>query len=151
MYHPSYLAYQTMTVPCAYHNYKIDVHMYLFCVPVSFVGLLDAVSDLRTENLGEVIRLTWNAPPSLDITGVDIDIQYRVDVTVGSNPFNTYFVNTTEFNFTQNSTNTSVIYQFRVTAINGAGNGSMSAPVTGYFIGCKYRNGNISRVYTSIK
>ena len=120
--------------------------IYLFCV--SFVGLLDAVSHLRTENLGKVIRLTWDAPPSLDITGVDIDIQYHLDITVGSNPFNTYFVNTTEFNFTQNSTNTSVIYQFRVTAINGAGNGTTSAPVTGYFIGCKFRNG---RFYTSIK
>ena len=122
--------------------------IYLFCVPVSFVGLLDAVSNLRTENLGKVIHLTWDAPPSLDITGVDIDIQYRLDITVGSNPFNTYFVNTTEFNFTQNSPNTSVIYQFQVTPLNGAGNGSMSAPVTGYFIGCKFRNG---RFYTSIK
>ena len=126
-------------------------------MPVSFVGLLEAVSNLRTENLGEVIHLTWDAPPSLDITGVDIDIQYRVDITVGGDPFNnssgtipfnTYFVNTTEFNFTQISANTSVIYQFQVTPLNGAGNGSMRAPVTGYFIGRKYRNG---RFYTSMK
>ena len=55
----------------------------------------------------------------------------------GTIPFNTYFVNATEFNFTSNNTSTSVIYQFQVTPINGAGNGSTSAPVTGYFSGCE--------------
>ena len=50
--------------------------------------------------------------------------------------FNTFFVNIPEFNFmVDNKTSTSVIYQFRVTPINGAGDGTTSAPVTGYFSG----------------
>ena len=120
---------------------------YLFkCVHISFSGLLHAVSNLRSESLVRVIRLTWNAPFSLDITGVDPDIWYHVDTIVNNDPFNTssdsipfntYFVSTSEFNFTNNGTSTknNVIYQFRVTPINGAGNGTTSAPVTGYFIG----------------
>ena len=116
------------------------------CVHISSAGLLDTVSNLKTESLGQVIRLTWDAPFSLDITGVDPDIWYRVDITVvnyplnntsDSIPFNTYFVNIPEFNFTHNSADTSVIYEFKVTPINGAGNGRTSAPVTGYFIGRK--------------
>ena len=100
------------------------------------VGLLDAVSNLRSESLGQVIRLTWGAPSSLDITGVDPDIWYRVDITVDNTPFNTVFVNIPEFNFmVDNETSTSVIYQFRVTPINGAGDGTTSTPVTGYFSG----------------
>ena len=104
------------------------------------------MSNLRSQSLGQVIHLTWDTPPSLDITGVDPNIWYRVDITVYNNPFNnssgtisfnTYFVNTPEFNFTHDSANTSVIYEFKVTPINGAGNGTASAPVTGYFIGCK--------------
>ena len=106
--------------------------------------MVDAVSNLKTESLGKVIRLTWDAPFSLDITGIDPDIWYRVDITVDNNPFNnssdsipfnTYFVNITEFNFINNGANTSVIYQFRVTPINGAGDGTTSTPVTDYFSG----------------
>ena len=113
---------------------------------MSSSGLLDAVSSLTSGSFGQVIHLTWDAPPSLDITGVDPDIWYRVDITVDNNPFNNSsdsipfnasFVNTPEFNFTHDSANTSVIYQFKVTPINGAGNGTTSAPVTGYFIGRK--------------
>ena len=104
---------------------------------LSSVGLLDAVNNLKSESLGQVIYLTWDAPFSLDITGVDPDIWYHVDVTVDSSSFSTLDdINTPEFNFTMadyNDTNTSVIYEFRVTPINGAGNGTTSTPVTGYF------------------
>ena len=108
---------------------------------VSSVGLLDAVHNLTTESLGQVIHLTWDAPFSLDITEVDPDIWYRVDITVGNISLSTYEdITISEFNFTMdghNGTNTSVIYQFRVTPINGAGDGTTSAPVTGYFSECK--------------
>ena len=116
-------------------------------------GLLDTVSELewKSESLGQVIHLTWGAPPSLDITGVDLDIWYYVDVTtlpvscpfgfavdetIGSN--HSMVVTIPEFNFTMgdyNDTSTSVIYEFRVTPINGAGAGITSAPITGYFSG----------------
>ena len=105
-------------------------------------GLLDAVTNLKSESLGQVIVLTWDAPFSLDLTGVDPDIWYRVDVTVAGVPLSTHFisriVNISKFNFSMHDysgTNTSEIYQFRVTPINGAGNGSMSVSVTGYFGG----------------
>ena len=113
------------------------------CVHTSFAGLLDAVSNFKSESLGKVIHLTWDAPFSLDITGVDPDIWYRVEFTVnGTHSLGKYSktVNIPEFNFTMgdhNHTNTSVIYQFRVTPINGAGNGIASAPVTGYFGECE--------------
>ena len=110
-------------------------------------GLLNAVGNLKSESLGQVIHLTWDAPFSLDITGVDPDIWYHVDLTVDKDSFNIssinpYFitstVNVSEFTFKvddHNNTSTSVIYEFRVTPINGAGNGTTSAPVTGYFSG----------------
>ena len=110
----------------------------LHCKNVSSIGLLDAVSKLKSDNLVHAINLTWEAPPSLDITGVDPDIWYCVDITVNetSDIILSYYTNVPEFIYS--GTNTSVIYMFRVTPINGAGNGATSAPVIGYFIGCKY-------------
>ena len=100
---------------------------------------------LKNESLGQVIRLTWDAPFSLDITGVDPDIWYRVDITVTNIPLNTFSISilvyVPEFNFAlndYNGTNTSVIYEFRVTPINDAGDGTMSGPVTGYFGGREF-------------
>ena len=110
-------------------------------------GLLDSVTDLKNESLGQVIHLTWDAPFSLDITGVDPDIWYRIEISMDIDPFSTFSVNIpfinssvniSEFNFTMNGyndTSTSVIYEFRVTPINGAGDGPRSAPFLGYFSG----------------
>ena len=107
------------------------------------------MTSLKNGSLSQVIRLTWDAPFTLDITGVDPDIWYRVDITVANSPSNTYsisrVVNITEFNFTMDDyydTNTSVIFEFQVTPINGAGYGSISAPVTGYFGGRKFSGEN---------
>ena len=104
---------------------------------VSSVGLLGAVSNLRSESLGQVIHLTWDAPPSLDITGVVLDIWYRVEISVNNISLRTYDdINIPEFSFTMdNDTSTSVVYEFRVTPINGAGVGITSNPVIGYFTG----------------
>ena len=105
------------------------------------IGLLDAVNNLKSESRGQVIQLTWDAPFTLDITGVDPDIQYRVYITVANISLNTYSINLNEFNFTMddyNGTNTSAVYEFRVIPINGAGDGTTSFPVTGYFSGRKF-------------
>ena len=112
-------------------------------------GLLDAVSNLRNESLGRVIRLTWDAPFSLNITGVDPDIWYRVDITLNNVPLTTYsisrVVNIPEFNFTDfDATNISGIFEFQVTPINGAGDGTTSAPVTGYFRERELSNGKFA-------
>ena len=106
-------------------------------MPVPFIGSLDDVIVTNT-SLVDVIRLKWDAPFSLDITGVDPDFWYRVDVTVDNISLSTYHftVNNPEFNFTVANcidTNTSVIYRFLVTPINGAGDGVTSSPVTGFF------------------
>ena len=111
------------------------------CVYVCSAGLLDAVSNFKSELLGQVIHLTWDAPPSLEITRVDPDIWYRVDISAvptDDSPTINYSrkVSVSEFNFTMddcNGTSTSVMYEFRVTPVNGAGNGTTSGPVTGYF------------------
>jgi len=109
------------------------------CISISSAGLLDAVSNLRSESLGQIIRLTWDAPPSLDITGVDRDIWYRVEISVNNISMKTYDnINIPEFNFTMdNDTSTSVIYEFQVTPINDVGYGTISYFVCGYFIGRK--------------
>ena len=99
------------------------------------------MNNLRNGSLGRVVHLTWDAPISLNITGVDPDIWYRVEITVNNNSFSIYDgINVTEFNFTMadyNDTSTSVVYEFRVTPINGAGVGITSAPVTGHFSECE--------------
>ena len=111
---------------------------------VSSIGLLDAVSNFKSESLGQVIHLTWDAPFTLDITGVDPDIWYRVEITMTDGPLSMYFacriVTIPEFNFIMddhNDTSTSVVYAFRVTPINDAGDGTASHFVNGYFIGCE--------------
>ena len=102
----------------------------------SSAGLLDAVGNLTSESLGQVIHLTWNAPFSLDITGVYPDIWYCVDVTVDNIPLNIYNdINITEFYFTIEDV--SLMYEFQVTPINGAGNGTVSNLVIGHFRGRK--------------
>ena len=95
------------------------------------------MSNPQRKNLVHAIRLTWDAPFSLDITGVDPDIWYRIDIRVNgtSNIVATNYSNVPEFIY--NGTNASAVYEFRVTPVNGAGNGTMSA-VTGYLIGRKY-------------
>ena len=91
----------------------------------------------------QVICLTWDAPFTLDITGVDPDISYCVNISVvtvadsnDSTPLTTNCsVYLPEFNFTMDypNTSTSVIYEFQVTPRNGAGEGPTSAPVYGFF------------------
>jgi len=103
------------------------------------------VSNLTSKSLAleQVICLTWDAPPTLDITRVDPDISYCVDiraVTINTDSFpliticNVYIP---EFNFTMEypNTSTSVIYEFQVTPRNGAGEGPTSTPVYGFFSG----------------
>ena len=112
-----------------------------------FVGIPAAVSNFISKNLAleQVICLTWDAPFTLDITGVDPDISYCVNISVvtvadsnDSTPLATNCsVYIPQFNFTMDypNTSTSVIYEFQVTPRNGAGEGPTSAPVSGFFSG----------------
>ena len=103
------------------------------------------MTNLTNVSLTEVICLTWEAPPTFDITGVDPDIWYCVDINTTTVADSTESTSVTtncsvylpEFNFTMDypNTSTSVIYEFRVTPRNGAGVGPTSDPVSGFFSG----------------
>ena len=107
------------------------------------------MSNFVSKNLAmeQVICLTWDAPFTLDITGVYPDISYCVDIravaVADSNDSTPLATNCSvylpEFNFTMDypNTSTSVIYEFQVTPRNGAGEGPTSAPVSGFFSGCE--------------
>ena len=105
------------------------------------------MSNLTSANLTDNICLTWETPFTLDITGVDPDILYCVDIRAVDVTNSNYSTPLTpscsvylpEFNFTMDypNTSTSVIYEFRVTPRNGAGEGATSAPVSGFFSGRK--------------
>ena len=55
-------------------------------------------------------------------------------------------VYTPEFNFTMDYPNTSVVYEFRVTPRNGAGDGPTSDPVFGFFSGREL----LMRIYSRV-
>ena len=112
-----------------------------------FLGKPAAVSSLTSASLTSIIHLTWAPPPTLDITGVDPNISYCIDidiraVAVADNNFSTPLtticnVYIPKFNLSMDypNTSTSVVYEFRVTPRNGAGVGPASDPVTGFFSG----------------
>ena len=120
----------------------------LCCISVyALAGIPAAVSNPSSTNLvlDQVIYITWDAPFTLDITGVDPDISYCINISVGavansndSSPLTrNCSVYMPKFNFTMDypNTSTSVVYEFRVTPWNGAGAGPTSAPVYGFFSG----------------
>ena len=117
-----------------------------------------AVSNLTSVNLTDVICLTWDPPFTLDITGVDPDISYCVNISAGavansndSSPLTSNCsIYTPQFNFTVYYPNTSasVIYELRVTPRNGAGDGPTSAPVYGFFSGRELAVRDTFSVYT---
>ena len=107
--------------------------------PIS--GLLSGVSDLVALPQRGVISLTWSPPFSLDITGVDPDLWYRVyvyNITSGRAPLTNLTVYEPEFNFTVSDSSPCDQFEFRVTPVNGAGNGIASKPVRGCFLRSKF-------------
>ena len=98
----------------------------------SHSGPPSGVSDLVALPQSGVISLTWTPPFSLDITGVDLDIWYHVEVyniTSGRTPLTNLIVNGSEFNFTVPHPSPCDQFEFRVTPVNGAGDGTTSEPV----------------------
>ena len=90
----------------------------------------------------DVIRLTWTPPFSLDITGVDPDIWYHVEVynvtAVRRVPLTNLTVYKPEFNFTVPDPSPCDQFEFRVTPVNVVGNGTSSDLVGGYFLRSKF-------------
>ena len=99
------------------------------------VGQLDAVSDLRVDRSSST--LTWVPPFSLDLTGVDPDIVYCVEVyniTCGRRDLIVSDCNVTEPSYTSDDiAPDGYIYEYTVTPksnVEGARNGT-SLTVTG--------------------
>ena len=90
--------------------------------------------DLTATHNATSITISWEAPWSLDVTGVDPDIWYSVliqDVTDENNPTPiscTDCTNITEtvYTFTPDHLSPCHVYNFSVTPFNGAGQGESS-------------------------
>ena len=115
----------------------------LYFVASSFVllppssGSLSAVSDLRASSNASSVTISWTAPFSLDVTGVDPDIWYSVliyNVTDENNPtaiLCTDCINITEthYTFTPDYLSPCHVYNFSVIPVNGAGQGESSPSI----------------------
>ena len=100
-------------------------------------GLLSKV-DLKANGNASSVTISWTAPFSLDVTGVDPDIWYSVliyNVTDENNPtaiLCTDCINITEthYTFTPDYLSPCHVYNFSVIPVNGAGQGENSGNVT---------------------
>ena len=104
------------------------------------LGLVSEVDDLRAKGNVSAVTISWSAPFSLDVTGVDPDIWYSVliyNVTDENNPtaiLCTDCINITETSYTFTPAGLSIchLFNFSVIPFNGAGQGESSDNVTGY-------------------
>ena len=100
------------------------------------------MSDFVALPQRDIVRLTWTPPFSLDITGVDPDIWYHVEVynvtAVRRVPLTNLTVYKPEFNFTVPDPSPCDQFEFRVTPVNVVGNGTSSDLVGGYFLRSKF-------------
>ena len=96
-------------------------------------GPPSTVVDLKTTSNSTSITISWEAPWSLDVTGVDHDIWYSVliqNVTDENNPTPiscTDCTNITETVYTPDHLSPCHVYNFSVTPFNGAGQGESRA------------------------
>ena len=104
-----------------------------------FLGLLSAAVDI----LGVIyhvssVTISWTAPFSLDVTGVDPDIWYSVliyNVTDENSPTailctDCININETHYTFTPDYLSPCHVYLFSVIPFNGVGQGESSPNVT---------------------
>ncbi|CAI7992180.1 hypothetical protein GBAR_LOCUS937, partial [Geodia barretti] len=105
-----------------------------------------AVGDLRATSNASSVTISWSAPFSLDVTGVDPDIRYSVliyNVTDENNPtaiLCTDCMNITEthYTFTPDYLSPCHVYDFSVIPLNGAGQGESSPFISGYVLKCGF-------------
>ena len=98
------------------------------------------VGNLIANGSGSSVTISWRAPWSLDVTGVDHDIWYSVliqNVTDEDRPTDilcTDSTNITEthYTFTPDHLSPCHVYNFTIIPANGAGLGERSDPVSGY-------------------
>ena len=93
----------------------------------TLAGLLSAVGSPSVDLVGTDISLTWTAPFTLDISNVDPDITYCVDVVNSASSsivLSECGITVTRFNFSIPIGRVCDNYTFTVTPVNGAGNGT---------------------------
>ncbi|CAI8046216.1 hypothetical protein GBAR_LOCUS25542 [Geodia barretti] len=103
-------------------------------VTLRIQGTLSAVAGLSVTSNASSVTISWSAPFSLDVTGVDPDIWYSVliyNVTDENNPtaiLCTDCINITEthYTFTPDYLSPCHVYNFSVIPLNGAGQGERS-------------------------
>ena len=103
--------------------------MYILTPCIS--GPPEAVSNLRVQRSGDDLMVTWQAPFTLDVTGVEYDLLYSLNITDITNETQTIPVacnkchNLTETNYTFSPTESLLEHSlnFTVTPYNGAGKG----------------------------
>ena len=97
-------------------------------------GPPSAVVNLKVTSDSTSITISWEAPWSLDVTGVDHDVLYNVscyDVTDKDNPTpiscdRSTNITETVYTFTPDHLTPCHVYNFSVTPFNGAGQGESS-------------------------
>ena len=94
------------------------------------------MKNLTVHSQWSSILLTWSPPFSLDITGVDLDLWYCVEVyniSRGSTPLTTNCsVYEPQLFFIAPNHSPCDLFEFRVVAVNAVGYGSLTS-VTGTF------------------
>ena len=93
------------------------------------IGLLCAVTGLDVNVLDSVVSTMWNPPWTLNILGVNPDIEYCVDVmTPTSSLITTCSINTTDFSYLlPPDSGCHDYYELTVTPVNIVGNGTPSS------------------------
>ena len=105
------------------------------------VGTLDSVVNLTIESDSNSVRLHWEAPWSLNVTGVEPDIWYTVlihNVTnEGENPpliscDDCHNLTESHYTFTPHNPSPCHKYNFTVLPQNGAGDGENQGAISGF-------------------
>ena len=94
----------------------------LYCV-----GLLSSVESLAFSSQSSAISLSWAAPFTLDITDIDPDITYCVDVVSSSSVVKECDITVTDYLFPLSSNIGCVDVTFTVTPVNVLGEGNKTS------------------------
>ena len=103
-------------------------------------GLLAEPGNIDVMSSSNILNVSWSAPFSLDVTGVDPDIWYSVliyNVTDEENPTavpctDCHNLTQTHYIFSPDYPSPCHKYTFTVIPYNGVGNGTASESIVGY-------------------